>query len=260
MSNVWVKTKDRLPPDGFYYVKKLMNNGNIGKGCENYLAGEWNLGSGHFIVNEIIEWLDEGIEYNKDYEILSVLWVFNHQDINDTIIQKVNGMFRVNLGKEFTWTDEQMLKNECIEIHSVKRLLDGEIFTIGDKITVWRNSGYSGERTIESFKITDGVLKEVDELGESDLQHIYKSTGLPPKEQPKEVDTVQWQSTRNIGTAFYGFDVVTFNGKEYIDEKAVKEWFLKTLLEAEEKWYNIGKGVAYQNSPSFSVYIQSLKK
>jgi hypothetical protein len=45
---------------------------------------------------------------------------------------------------------------------------------------------------------------------------------------------------------------VSIDGIEY--------YSAKQLLEEQEKWYNIGKGVAYQNSPSFSVYIQSLKK
>ena len=32
------------------------------------------------------------------------------------------------------------------------------------------------------------------------------------------------------------------------------------LDKAREDWYNIGKGVAYQNSPSYQTYISSLKK
>lgn len=55
----WTKTYEKLPTNGRYYVKMLMNDFTITKGCETIEDGEWKLGSGHFIVREVIEWLDE---------------------------------------------------------------------------------------------------------------------------------------------------------------------------------------------------------
>lgn len=34
----------------------------------------------------------------------------------------------------------------------------------------------------------------------------------------------------------------------------------KAIETEKEKWYNIGKGIAYQNSPSFKDYINSINK
>jgi hypothetical protein len=55
----WIKTADRLPPNGSYYVKRVSYAGIESKGCERIENGDWKLGSGHFVVKEITEWLDE---------------------------------------------------------------------------------------------------------------------------------------------------------------------------------------------------------
>jgi len=72
----WVKTKDRMPPDGRYYVKVLYRDKpllpgggtipssvssikEIGKQIETIEDGKWMLGSAFFIIESVEEWLDE---------------------------------------------------------------------------------------------------------------------------------------------------------------------------------------------------------
>lgn len=62
----WIRTLDRLPPSGGYYVQMLMKNGSLSKGCESFDNGEWKLGSGHLVVQEVIAWLDEGCQSDTD--------------------------------------------------------------------------------------------------------------------------------------------------------------------------------------------------
>jgi hypothetical protein len=214
-------------------------------------------------------------------------------------IQSFRGMLKDNsglftLGKDGTyyhdaWKDSGItgLALDCmldsaigsIVINSVKRLSDGEVFTVGD---------YSNWGIIKVFEIDFEKKLRVlyDKVG--DWQYINSISHPPKKEQPKEVDTFQWTdelvnefvvnefnkdndrmcdrinhfkqskstpkdkaiewkwgSARNIGTKFYGFDGIMFNGKDYIDEKAVTEWFLKTLLEAEEKAFNAARELSH---------------
>lgn len=66
----------------------------------------------------------------KDYEILS-LKATNKQefyDLNEIII-----ISNSDYSEEMWINDGNCIKNNCFIIHSVKRLSDGEIFTIGDK-------------------------------------------------------------------------------------------------------------------------------
>jgi hypothetical protein len=55
----WIKFNEEEPPNGRYYIKALMTNGQIEKLLETYRDGEWQLGSGHFVIRLILEWLKE---------------------------------------------------------------------------------------------------------------------------------------------------------------------------------------------------------
>jgi hypothetical protein len=85
----------------------------------------------------------------KEYEILSF------QGINDSIIYN----------KENTGTDwYKYFNNEhknILKIHSVKRLSDGEIFTIGDKVFYkWGINNEKGSNfVIDKFKLSDNEIE-----------------------------------------------------------------------------------------------------
>ena len=59
----WIKFENEMPKDGTYYVKALMNNGQVCKLIESFKNGVWELGSGHLVIRLILEWLKE-----DDYE------------------------------------------------------------------------------------------------------------------------------------------------------------------------------------------------
>ena len=60
----WVKVHDKMK-DGRYYVKMLMNNLTILKGCETIRNGVWQLGSGWLVIKEVLEYLDETDDDNN---------------------------------------------------------------------------------------------------------------------------------------------------------------------------------------------------
>ena len=67
----------------------------------------------------------------KDYEILS----FTHKHNTVPSNQYKNGFVKWNMANNAQWISiEKILLENNHNIHSVKRLSDGEIFTIGDKI------------------------------------------------------------------------------------------------------------------------------
>lgn len=91
-----------------------------------YWGGNW------FNPNDFPEFWEEEVE--KDYEILSFkqdsgikdLWTFFTSGWG----RNVNGQCATN-----PYTTEEILSNKLYTIHSVKRLSDGEVFTVGDNIT-----------------------------------------------------------------------------------------------------------------------------
>jgi hypothetical protein len=95
----------------------------------------------HIADSEVInqsEFWEEIVE--KEYEILSVLQP--HVNLKYTLIKNkqfgnsYNGDVYYHSGAEIRGFDMlDKIKNNAWKIHSVKRLSDGEIFTVGDKIT-----------------------------------------------------------------------------------------------------------------------------
>jgi len=110
---------------------------------------------------EFFEYWEEII--NKDYEILSFQLITSSS--NDGIRYKNNyGMFPSTNGKDITsrnneFSEERLLKDFYYTIHSIKRLSDGEIFTIGDVLTP---DSISHDKDGEDIKITKiGIVKDV---------------------------------------------------------------------------------------------------
>ena len=116
----------------------------------NYTGNGWadNNQIAVFIVESstFLEFWEEVIE--KDYEILSFIGI---NTIKGTLFTKEQ------CGHEF----EEYLKNShktLVTIHSVKRLSDGEIFTIGDRISFISNNPCSEIANIESFYVKNDYL------------------------------------------------------------------------------------------------------
>lgn len=98
------------------------------------------------------EFWEEVIE--KDYEILSLK---KNNNINTVV------SFDIDINRLLKYTE--------IKIHKVKRLSDGEVFTVGDKIT---GATYNEPRNIISFNISNNKLWIEQDHGSSDLKDIKK--------------------------------------------------------------------------------------
>jgi len=108
---------------GFYgsYTYEKFSNGKWKIGTQDYFTiPDSQIGEGKRF--KVVE------ETKKEYEVLSL-------NIHDYRISNAVGCSDVFI--------EALLKNKPTKIHSVKRLSDGEIFTIGDKIKQWGTGSYS---------------------------------------------------------------------------------------------------------------------
>lgn len=130
-----------------------------------------------FMIEDSCDW-QEVIE--KDYEILSIKCKI--ENFGDYILNKIsNGKF-ANEYKQIEFN------NQFYSIYSVKRNSDGEVFTVGDKITYGKNTKGEG-KIIESFhfkynkiyiKYECDICKFDDWLG-SNFQH-YKQPLLTTRD------------------------------------------------------------------------------
>jgi len=120
--------------------------------------------------NEIQQYLPDNhvdkIKPQLDYEILSFT---SRYTPNAICIKHENGRFGRSWGDK---TVEEMLtevSNNFRKIHSVKRLSDGEVFTVGDKMDVDMTAGTNGN--ISSFKVENlGIKVGIRESGFHSLQ------------------------------------------------------------------------------------------
>jgi len=117
---------------------------------------------------------------SKDYEILSFV-VKNVEGFNGQILQKIDGYFGV---KDFYVTEEDLLNSKIHTIHSVRRISDGEVFTVGEKVL----SLHKDEFVIAGFKIGAEnkmmILSDPD-YAKSNLEYIQKIPTPSPKEEGK---------------------------------------------------------------------------
>lgn len=99
--------------------KHKLTNKVIKIGGKTGLSCQTIIGNSNLILGDIIKGDDWQEVVEKDYEILSF-----SQNISNEVV-KVSKT-------DLALTVDEFFKNGCWNIHSVKRLSDGEIFTVGD--------------------------------------------------------------------------------------------------------------------------------
>ena len=141
----------------------------------NYNGGNYTTSIPASIVENNKEYFEEIVE--KEYEILS----FKHNcgGVFSKSYSKDNSKFsQVPEGDEYS--EENLLKDKTFEIYSVKRLSDGEVFSIGDKITGTYSINENlkvgpGYVTIKSFDIiNERYLRVGHTTGISNINSNYK--------------------------------------------------------------------------------------
>lgn len=169
----------------------------------------------------------------KDYEILSFL-----TETGVILIPEFKG-FKFFIPKDFAWdgnkhrSEKFMLKNsDTYKIHSIKRLSDGEIFTIGDLV----NNKKLEKITLAIHEKNDIVLH---------LENLHRAVYLL---KDKPLKTKQPLFTTKDGVDIFEGDKYTVVYKEYfkipvfdnkyIINKGFKEnsnyWYFSTKEKAEE--------------------------
>jgi hypothetical protein len=88
------------------------------------------------------------------YEIISFISITRHSSGDTTSIDD-KGNHHWAIGGSDLWTEQELLDHEGYGTHSVKRLSDGEVFTVGDKVNF--HEDYSSFK-VESIKIVDGIV------------------------------------------------------------------------------------------------------
>jgi hypothetical protein len=147
----------------FKLIKEYPNSPKLGKICkvpEHTRADNEEL---YYHITKSPEYWQEVIE--KDYEILSyksiseAIWTENEKGLWINNIDRVK--FSINA----------LLHDLIVKIHSVKRLSDGKIFTIGDKVT-FKNIN----STIKSFRLEIEALYVDFESGNGvSIKYVEKS-------------------------------------------------------------------------------------
>ena len=109
----------------------------------------------------------------KEYEILSF-----RNKLSGTVFKKLgNGNYGSNDGVGGSRLDD-MFSYELCDIHSVKRLSDGEVFTIGDRIDSYCESG-----CITEFEITENNIKVhfLDDKSTHQNEWTFLNNTIKPK-------------------------------------------------------------------------------
>ena len=184
----------------------------------------WDNGKKVYLKNYPEFW-EEVIE--KDYKILSFKHkVSNHIWKNDS---QLKDTFCIVDGKApFTSLEEINKYPKVYEIHSIKRLSDGEIFTINDRIKVFCGYSFIKKFNINNLNVLICTSKTGEGFNIENLEHIKK----PLFTTEDGVDIFEndevWGITKNVWKPFYrnaklNNKIVTetwFHGKFSTKEKA----------------------------------------
>lgn len=195
------------------------------------------------IVENNPEWFEEVLPeqskqppISKDWEIVAYTSKTNFGFY--AIMNKMpNGKWALDfrLGHNEPIPESEIIKLKDKNIHSVKRLSDGEVFQIGDTISWGVPTGYKAILT--KFEIMDGRLKFYDDkLPEGrkpcDFINAIKLTKLPtpsPKEEDKRIEVSKFDEldiTNNFSDKYSYYATV-------VDKKIPKDKFpaIKTAIE-----------------------------
>lgn len=123
-------------------------------------------------------------EQHKEWQILS----FSHNDTGDRLWKLMpNGMYNA-IGEDCSI--EQLIDSK-FKINSVKRLSDGEVFTIGDNVSCDKCPESFSKQVIEKFIIADKGFMIASCAGvATSINNISRTIG-----QPKYADTFVWSDT-----------------------------------------------------------------
>lgn len=134
--------------------------GSLKLGSIATATGGDDLWKGSIYYDKYPEYWEEVVEVEKDYEILSYL---KEGSTTCTTTKRRGGIYH-----EQYWN-----------IHSVKRLSDGEIFTLGDKIKVYQHGSIKTIDSIDLYGNTSSIKEGIwftYDSGSCHMAHVIKQT------------------------------------------------------------------------------------
>lgn len=190
--------------------------------CDNFTHN----GVDRHSCSDYPEFWEEIIE--KDYEILS----FNCNNSSLTLVElHENGKYSYKKAKNYSGigklTEEECLKDPYYKIHSVKRLSDGEVFTIGDKI----QNGYGAKLLdfrIKGFDITNEymVITTSGRIKLNKLEHrkqpLFTTEDGIDIYEDDEVVCVDIDNLEICANTKYKFQPMDVDNKNYLFFKDIK--------------------------------------
>lgn len=223
------------------------------------------------VCDPIIEF-KKSKEVNKEYEILSFI------NTGGDIFELTDGYWYKQKGyplDDCRWrTVEHTLKNaKGCEIYSIKRLLDNEVFTVGDNIKS-NNSFINKLGAITSFEIIDNEIGVCTNEGMTKLKLISKAKeplfttedGVPVYEWMvywkvrlyEGLHTGKWEVRKEIclsESKIYPCDFKYFSTKEKAEEWVIMNKPCLSLNDLLENWdadskYRVNKSL-YETAPLF---------
>lgn len=198
---------------------------------------------------------------DKDFEIKSFIGTKNCLEFEGRIVYKIRDKYylesvnydRVSINN---LSDEEILKTKRWEIHSIQRIIDGEIFTIGDRIN-YEEDDIPSEVIIEEFQIHNNKIFINSHYNAAHL--LNRELSNWKKSKPKPLFTTQDGYKVFRGDEYYFVDVefrlssniATFEWKnklsfvKYFKEKTNAEWYIfqnKPVLSYNDVWKTLGQG------------------
>jgi hypothetical protein len=111
--------------------------------------------------------ISDMVKAKEDYEIVE----FKHKSMG--YMKWYDGTYHRTNSEYYNTSLRKVPENA--EIISIKRLSGGEVFSVGDVIKVYRQTGYKGERAITGFSVVDDELVVEHNGCKSSLYQIAKS-------------------------------------------------------------------------------------
>lgn len=184
----------------------------------------------------------------KEYEIISFI---SYSKII-YYLQKSGKFYATGTLMEKEVSLGEIINTEGYEIYSVKRLSDGEVFTIGDKVGINR-PWIIKEFTFVNFRTTEDILSACDEKGGTYISQLVKFVGKQPLFKTEDgIDIFKGDSYYPITEEFVICNKCTYPTgnkmfKLFSTKKAAEEYILmnKHCLSIKDVLHNVPNNAAY---------------
>lgn len=232
--------------------KELLNNPEVKEIATEY--AKKNMFNGVFGNNNLSNWDDfvKAQEPEKEWEVVT----FVNGNMN-VIYKRENGLFLNEIQPELNgvYTEQECLLNTRNKIHSVKRLSDGEVFTIGDIVNYGKITKFQVDGEMMLVSTEEGWSYDLGEI-RSDRKPIFVTNDDVKVFEGDEYWYIspQWSvlSVKSANGFMHGAFAILST------EQAAKDWVVlnKPSLSPAEL---VSSGIINQGSPQYDKILKLAK-